>query len=226
MKLYQTYLSPFPVRVRLALHAKGLDFEVVEPPGFGRAGGSKQDYLAINPMGRVPTLVLDDGRALPESEVICEYLEDSHPSPPLLPRDPWERAQVRLLTRICDVYVVMAMVPLFDAIAQPRAEWDRGAIESALGDLAASLAFVERYTGERYAVGHALTAADGVIPPMLMLACEWARPLFGGPDPLAELPRLRAYRASVESDPFVARAVGEMRSALTARVRQRTGSSG
>ena len=85
MQLYQTYLSPFPTRVRLMLYAKGIDCEIVEPPGFHGDPRSKGSYLAINPIGRVPALVLDDGRVLPESEVICEYLEEAFPEPPLFP---------------------------------------------------------------------------------------------------------------------------------------------
>ena len=79
MKLFQTYASPFPTRVRLLLYAKGIEVEIIEPPGFHSSAESKGYYLEINPIGRVPTLVLDDGRALPESEVICEYLEDAYP---------------------------------------------------------------------------------------------------------------------------------------------------
>src|SRR5271155_1445651 len=99
MKLYQTYTSPFPTRVRLGLYAKGTQAEVIDPPGFHSSAESKGEYMAVNPIGRVPTLVLDDGRALPESEVICEYLEDAYPAPPTLPEDPWSRAQVRLISR-------------------------------------------------------------------------------------------------------------------------------
>ena len=99
MKLYQTYTSPFPTRVRLMLYAKGIEAEIIEPPGFHSSAESKGDYFAINPIGRVPTLVLDDGRALPESEVICEYLEDAFPTPSLRPADPWGRCSTRRAVR-------------------------------------------------------------------------------------------------------------------------------
>jgi len=61
--------------VRLLLYAKDLDVEIVEPSGFHGDPSGKGDYLGVNPIGQVPALVLDDGRVLPESEVICEYLE-------------------------------------------------------------------------------------------------------------------------------------------------------
>jgi glutathione S-transferase len=140
MKLYQTYASPFPTRVRLLLYAKGIDVEIVEPPGFHASTESKGDYLRINPIGRVPTLVLDDGRALPESEVICEYLEDAFPEPSLRPADPFERARMRLLSRICDFYVVMAMVPLFTLAGRSRRHWEPAVVGGAPGKLADPLA--------------------------------------------------------------------------------------
>jgi hypothetical protein len=54
MKLYQFFASPFPTRVRLMLYAKGIPFEIVEPPGFGSSKLPKGDYLKLNPLGRVP----------------------------------------------------------------------------------------------------------------------------------------------------------------------------
>src|SRR5665213_2272925 len=129
MKLYQTYASPFPTRVRLQIYAKG-------------------HYLKINPIGRVPTLVLDDGRALPESEVICEYLEDAFPQPSLRPADPWGRARMRLISRICDFYLVMAMVPLFTASGRSRRHWDAGRIDAALAAVATALSDPEPWIGD------------------------------------------------------------------------------
>jgi len=119
----------------------------------------------------VPTLVLDDGRALPESEVICEYLEDAYPEPSLRPADPWDRARMRLLSRICDFYVVMAMVPLFTLSGRSRRHWEPAAIQAAAGKVAETLGYLEAYIGEDgYAVGGALSQADGAIAPQLVLA--------------------------------------------------------
>ncbi len=93
MKPYPTDLSPFPTRVRLMLYAKGIDGESVTPHGFHGDTTPKCEYEEINPMGRVPTLVLEDGTSLPESEVICEYLEDAYPNPALHPSDPADKAR-------------------------------------------------------------------------------------------------------------------------------------
>ena len=215
MKLYQTYASPFPTRVRLLIYAKGLDVEIVEPPGFHASTEAKGDYLRVNPIGRVPALVLDDGRVLPESEVICEYLEDAYPEPSLRPADPFERARMRLLSRICDFYVVMAMVPLFNLSGRSRRHWEPAVVEAASGKVAEALNYLEAFIGEDgYAVGGALSQADGAIAPQLMLAAEWIPGLFGTPDPLAGLPKLSAYWAAVQNDPIVARLVAETRDAV------------
>ena len=216
MKLYQTYTSPFPTRVRLVLYAKSIEVEIIEPPGFHSSAESKGDYLDINPIGRVPTLVLDDGRSLPESEVICEYLEDAFPDPPLRPADPWARARVRLLSRLCDVYLVMAMVPLFNASGRSRKSWDAGRIAAALAEVETALGYVEAYIGaEGYAVGAKLTVADGALLPQLILAYEWAPTLFGAESPLGKHPKLAAYWKAIAADPIAARLLEETRSAIT-----------
>jgi glutathione S-transferase len=214
VRLYQTYLSPFPTRVRLLLYAKGIDVEIVEPPGFHGDRTPKGDYLRTNPIGRVPALELDDGRVLPESEVICEYLEDRYPEPSLRPADPWLRARMRLLSRISDIYVVMAMLPLFNMVALPPRRWDQQRIRTQLGEIATSLDYLEEYIGrDGYAVGTSLTQADGALIPILLLVAEWL-PIFRGPDLLAERPRLRAYWQAIAKDPIAARLVDETRTAL------------
>jgi glutathione S-transferase len=215
MKLYQTYTSPFPTRVRLMLYAKGIEAEIIEPPGFHSSAESKGDYFKVNPIGRVPALVLDDGRSLPESEVICEYLEDAYPTPSLRPADPWDRARMRLLSRICDIYLVMAMVPLFNASGRSRRNWDEARIGAALAEVEKALGYLEDYIEtEGYAVGRALTQADGAITPQLMLAYEWAPSLFGGENPLGKHPKLAAYWSAIQNDPIVARLLNETRAAI------------
>ncbi|HEY2677970.1 MAG TPA: glutathione S-transferase family protein [Steroidobacteraceae bacterium] len=220
MKLYQTYYSPFPTRVRLALYAKGIDFEIIEPPSLGESSGPKGVFVVGNPMGRVPVLVLDDGRTLPESEVICEYLEEVFPSPPLLPADPWQRAQVRLLTRLSDIYLVMAMVPLFNMIGKPESDENRPIVQTAVRSIVEALSFLDFYIGaDGYAVGRTLTVADGALAPMLILSDEWVPRRFGCVSPLSGFTRLLNYWQAVQADPIVARVVTETRESHAARRR-------
>jgi glutathione S-transferase len=221
MKLHQTYLSPFPTRVRMLLYAKGIDVEFVEPPGIHDSRESKGNYLSVNPIGRVPALELDDGRVLPESEVICEFLEDTFPVPSLRPRDPWAMAQVRLISRICDVYLVMAMVPLFTASAMRRRDWNQARIDHALGEVEKALGYLEHYLGsEGYAVGASLTQADGALLPQLLLAFEWAPKLFERPDPRSKFPKLSAYWNAIQKDPIAARVLKETADAVAAAQRR------
>jgi len=216
MKLHQTYLSPFPTRVRLVLYAKGIPCEIVTPPGFHGDPNPKGDYLGVNPIGRVPALELDDGRVLPESEVICEYLEQIHPEPALLPADPWLRARARLLSRISDIYIVMAMLPLFNMVEAPPSRWDQDVIRRQLGEIDRSLEFLEAYIGEAgYAVGDRLSIADGTLLPILLLVDEWL-PIFRGPALLDRHPKTRAYWRAIRGDAICARLIDETRAALRA----------
>src|SRR5262245_34715467 len=89
MQLYHADLSPFAARIRLAIYAKALPIALAPPPG----GLGSEEYKRLNPSGKVPALVLDDGSVLPESEVILEYLEDRFPAPALRPSTAEERAR-------------------------------------------------------------------------------------------------------------------------------------
>jgi glutathione S-transferase len=157
---------------------------------------------------------------LPESEVICEYLEQIYPDPPLLPADPWQRARVRLLSRISDIYTVMAMLPLFNMVERPPKEWNQTEIERQLTEIGRSLDFLEEYIGEEgYAVGRSLTIADGTLIPILLLVAEWL-PIFRGPDLLPTRPKVAAYWRAIASDPIAARLIDETRNALRAQMRR------
>lgn len=94
MRLYTYWRSTTSYRVRIALNLKGIAYEAV-PVNLVAGEQNAPDYTAINPGEGVPTLLLDDGTVLTQSMAILEYLEESHPSPPLLPRDPVTRARVR-----------------------------------------------------------------------------------------------------------------------------------
>jgi maleylpyruvate isomerase len=107
VKLHGYFRSSAAYRVRIALNLKGVPFE--QAAHHLRKGEQRApDYLAINPQGLVPTLVTDDGVALTQSLAIIEWLDETFPNPPLLPREPLRRARVRAfaLAIACDVHPV------------------------------------------------------------------------------------------------------------------------
>ena len=204
----------FPTRVRLLIYAKGLDVEMVRPSGFHGDGAEKGSYFDVNPIGRVPTLELDDGWTLPESEVICEYLEDAYPEPSLRPTDPKLRARMRLLSRISDIYMVRALSPLWNIVVRPPKEWDQDLIRAALEEVDQALGYVDAFIGDQgYAVGDSITQADGTLIPILVLVEHWL-PIFRGPALLPRHPKTAEYWRRIADDPLAARLIAETRDAL------------
>ncbi|HET6468661.1 MAG TPA: glutathione S-transferase family protein [Geminicoccaceae bacterium] len=217
MRLYNFDVSPFAAKVRLAVYAKGLDVELAAPP---EGGPRSPEYRAINPLGKVPALVLDDGRVIPESEVIVEYLEDRFPTPSLRPDVPEERARMRLVARICDAYLMPPLGRLFGQL--DPAKRDPAVAEPALEELEQRLASLETFlTGDPWAVAPRLTLADCALVPLLFII-TWIVPAFERPDPLAGNPKLKAVWQTAQGDPAAAKVLEEMR-AGRARMQARRG---
>jgi maleylacetoacetate isomerase len=107
VKLYSYFRSSAAYRLRIALNLKGLAYETV-PVHLVKEGGHNRrpEFRAINPQMRVPTLVVPTGDVLIQSLAIIEYLDETHPEPPLLPKDSIARAQARALAEIvaCDIH--------------------------------------------------------------------------------------------------------------------------
>ncbi|MBV9044686.1 MAG: glutathione S-transferase family protein, partial [Alphaproteobacteria bacterium] len=102
MKLYTHDLSPYAARVRMQIYAKGLTGIVFEQPGDDWGLPSYREKF---PIGRIPVLEAD-GERIAESEVIAEYLEETHPEPSLLGATPRETAHIRTLARLGDIYII------------------------------------------------------------------------------------------------------------------------
>ena len=115
MKLYSYFRSSAAFRVRIALNLKGIDYEM-EPVHLIRDGGHNRrpEFRAVNPQMRVPALVTASGDVLIQSLAIIDYLDETHPDPPLLPKDPLARARVRALAQIiaCDIHPLNNTSPL------------------------------------------------------------------------------------------------------------------
>jgi len=91
MKLYTAAQAPNPRRVRIFMAEKGLSIPTVEINVLEEENLS-EEFRAVNPRGLVPVLELDDGTTIDESVAICQYLEDLHPEPNLMGRDPLGKA--------------------------------------------------------------------------------------------------------------------------------------
>ncbi|MDM7456478.1 MAG: maleylacetoacetate isomerase [Tepidimonas sp.] len=110
MKLYNYFRSGTSFRVRIALHLKGLDYEYI-PVHLVKGEQHGDAYRALSPDSLVPLLDVEgnpDRAHLSQSMAIIEYLDETHPEPPLLPRDPLGRARVRALaqTVACDIHPI------------------------------------------------------------------------------------------------------------------------
>ncbi len=105
MKLYSYFRSGAAYRARIALNLKGVPYDIISVH-LRRGEHLSQDYKAINPQARIPALELDDGMVIAQSPAILEYLEEKYPDPPLLPKDPAQRARVRALAAMiaCDIH--------------------------------------------------------------------------------------------------------------------------
>jgi maleylpyruvate isomerase len=106
MKLHGYFRSSASYRVRIALNLKGLSAEHL-PHHLRKGEQCAPAFLAINPQGLVPALEADDA-VLTQSLAIIEWLDETHPTPPLLPKDPLRRAKVRAfaMALACDTHPV------------------------------------------------------------------------------------------------------------------------
>jgi glutathione S-transferase len=162
VKLYSLPLSPYAARVRGAIYAKGLAVDIVAPPDDWR---TSPEYREINPLVRIPVLLLDDGTVIAESAVIVEYLEDAHPKPSLRPDTAESIARVRLITQVADLHVMQPMMPLFYMFDGNTK--DDAAIATQLAKLEEGLKHLDAMllTGE-FAFPGQLTTADVWLTPI------------------------------------------------------------
>jgi len=188
MKLYTFFRSSAAFRTRIALNLKGLAYE----PVFVHLRKGEQrsaEYLALNPEGLVP-LLLTDGLALSQSLAIVEYLDETHPTPPFLPRTPAGRARVRALAEIvaCDIHpinnarVLAYLTNVIKIDQQQLGDWYRHWVDVGLDSLEARLAR-EGETG-KFCHGETPGLADICLIPQLFNAMRFDK------DPLTRRPVL------------------------------------
>ncbi|OZI61490.1 maleylacetoacetate isomerase [Bordetella genomosp. 11] len=176
MQLYSYFRSSAAYRVRIALNLKGLAYDYV-PVHLLKDGGQqlKPEYLRLNPQAMVPTLV-DGSAVLTQSMAIIEYLDETHPQPPLLPSTPVARARVRALAQgiSCDIHplnnlrVLRYLKKELDVPDAARDAWYRHWVQTGL--LALEHMLADSPDTGVYCHGDSPTLADACLVPQLFNA--------------------------------------------------------
>jgi maleylacetoacetate isomerase len=178
MKLIGYFRSSAAFRVRIALNYKGLKVEHASRH-LRKGEQAAPDYVALNPQKLVPALVLDSGEVLTQSLAILEYLEETHPEPPLLPRDPVGRARVRALSLIvcADIHPIQNLRVMgylrekFGQTEESAFAWSRHWIETGFEAYEATIA-KDPKTGA-FSHGDTPTFADLCLAPQVFNAARF-----------------------------------------------------
>jgi glutathione S-transferase len=163
MKAYVFAGAPNPRKLIVYLREKGLDIPL---ESVDILSGAKRtpEFLKKNPLGGLPVLELDDGSHLTESLAIIQYLEELHPTPPMIGTSPVERARVRELERICELGVFSSVGAVFQnthPFFAGRLKQSPEAAENARARLASTLKVVDaRIDGRRFVAGDRPSIAD------------------------------------------------------------------
>lgn len=174
LKLYSYYRSSAAYRVRIVLNLKQLKYETI-PVHLVKNGGEQYapDYLALNPSASVPTLE-HDGKILTQSNAICEYINELHPEPPLLPANMIERAWVRSVCNLvaCDIHplnnlrVLQHLTKTLGISETQKKEWYRHWIAQGFNGLEKLLS----QRAGKYSCGDTVTLADAFAIPQIFNA--------------------------------------------------------
>ncbi|MEZ5551403.1 MAG: glutathione S-transferase family protein [Pseudomonadales bacterium] len=211
MKLYTGDLSPYSAKVRMQIYAMGLKDIKFELPAAFYMGKLSE----ISPIGRIPVLEVEDG-IIPESEVISEYLDDLYPDRALTGTTPRMKADVRLISRIADIYL---MNNIFMALPQISRKTRIDAVRDLLmGQVRRGMGALEKHIGTgNFAVGDSLTRADCTLVPALFL-CEKTVPRLDVENPILATTRVAAYWSKIQENEYAAKILDEMDRGLQARL--------
>ena len=214
MILYSGDLSPYSAKVRMQIYAMGVsdDFSFELPVVQFFSGKLKE----VSPIGRIPILKTDEG-LIPESEVIAEYIDELYPQQSLVGNTPMERANIRVLSRIADTYL---MDNIFLALGQMRVpEPNQAIIDLLTAQVVRGVTALEEYlTADGYAAGGTeLTRADCSLVPALYM-CDRTLPRLGIGNPVLGLVKTEAYWGRIQQNEHAARVIDEMDRGLKARL--------
>jgi glutathione S-transferase len=184
MKLYDGGKAPNPRRVRIFLAEKGITLDL-QPIDLGTMQHKSPAYTALNPLQRLPALVLDDGTVITESTAICRYFEALHPEPNLFGRTALEIATVEMWNRRIEMHFYGAVQSVFrhlhpamkDFEVPQIAEWgevNKARVSDFLAILDAQLAQHPFVAGERFSIADisGLVTVDLMKPAKLVVGDE------------------------------------------------------
>jgi glutathione S-transferase len=214
MILYSGDLSPYSAKVRMQIYAMGVkdDFSFELPVVQFFSGKLKE----VSPIGRIPILKTDEG-LIPESEVIAEYIDELYPQQSLVGNTPMERANIRVLSRIADTYL---MDNIFLALGQMRVpEPNQAIIDLLTAQVVRGVTALEEYLPADgcAAGGSELTRADCSLVPALYM-CDRTLPRLGISNPVLGLVKTEAYWGRIQQNEHAARVIAEMDRGLKARL--------
>lgn len=211
MKLLTGDLSPYSAKIRMQIYAMGITDIKFEMPIEFMTGKFKE----VSPIGRIPALDVD-GTIIPESEIIAEYLDDIYPDKSMVGTTPLERAEVRTLSRIADIYL---MNNIFMSLSQLMTKTpNQGILDLLLGQVDRGIGALEQHIGSGdYAVGDKLTRADCTLVPALWM-CQGTVPRLGGENPIPGSPKVAAYWEKIQKNEHAIKIIDEMKRGMKARL--------
>jgi glutathione S-transferase len=167
LKLYYHPLSTYSRRVRIVLAEKQIPHELAVVDMAERRH-REQPYLSLNPYGRVPTLQ-EDEFVLFESTAILNYLEATHPMPPLVPADARDHALVDMHVKLCDLqFTRHAGTIIFPKRFLPKERWNTAAIAEAKQEIEKHFALLDKHlAGRTYLAAEQFSLADVCYMPFL-----------------------------------------------------------
>jgi glutathione S-transferase len=193
--LYDAIPSSNSDRVKILLHEKGLSYERVTLD-LNKMEHTRPEFLKLNPYGKVP-VIDDDGKVLFESCIINEYLDEKYPNPPFMPKDPYLRGRVRILTDYGINHLQEAYTPLRLEMLKKDAERDRKVIEASLKTIFGDLRYLENEIGDKpYLLGD-ISLVDVNIVTRFVRLHQWS--FF----PTPSLPRLSGWLNRMIARPSV-----------------------
>lgn len=207
MKLYYAPASSYSQRVLIALYEKKANFTPIEVNLFDSI--EREEYIQINPFAKIPTLITEEGKVLFEASIILEYL-DQHlqKAPHLIPLDPEQALEVRMLERIVDVYINGGREALFTDSQRPVEERGKKEVIKAHRLLESAIALLdEKLAGRTWLGGEEFSLADCVAAPTL----AYLRMVYN----YNHLSNLTDYVRRLESRPSVALAFNSGRDQMT-----------